>query len=333
VAADPEEVAFKDQLQAEAEPPPPALAGYAAEAPILPGSIAQYWMPLSGERPAGKQLVYDPVVLAKATVALLDQRRKVDHRQTHFLALEPPQEGHAARWETAESLDYDSDELAPGPAEEALFGAVPESLNASKKLTALKKGLSDHLYINSQVTLLHNRKLDLYSQVGEELSDFQVRVREAADDAMDEEADKIKDRFEKKLDQVEDRLRREQRELEEAEQEYSARKREEALSAAESVMRFFGSRKAGSALSKASTKRRMTTRAKLEIEESEEQIKEYEEQLEELQRDLQEEIEELKDHWAEIAAEREEFHVRPRRADVQIAFLGLGWRPSWRDAS
>lgn len=329
----PGEVAFKDQLRTEAEPPPPALAGYAGEAPIMPAAIAQYWMPLIGAHPTGKLLTYDPVVLAKASVSMLDQRRNVDHRKSHFLALEPPVEGHAARWETAESLDYDSDKLASGPAEDALFGSVPESMNASPKLTALKKQLSDHLYLNSEVTLLHNAKLDIYSRVGEELDDFQRRVRRAADDAMDEEADKIKDRFEKKLDQVEDRLRREQRDLAEAEDEYSARKRDEALSAAESVMRFFGSRKAGSAFSKASTKRRMTTHAKQDIEESKDQIQEYEEQLEELKKELQEEIEELNDRWAEIASQQEEFQVRPRRADVQIAFLGLGWRPSWRDAS
>jgi peptidoglycan hydrolase CwlO-like protein len=71
----------------------------------------------------------------------------------------------------------------------------------------------------------------------------------------------------------------------------------------------------------------MTERAKLQVTESKEQIVAYEKDLEELQKELQSEIEELHDKWAAVAQEFEEFQVRPRRADVQIAFLGLGWRP------
>jgi hypothetical protein len=332
----PEEVslgegAFKEALRAEAAPPLPSLAGTTVEPPVLSRAIAQHYLPLSGEPPAGRRLVYEPVVLAQATVAMLDQRRGVDHRQCYLLALEPPREGYAALWETAESLPYGSDALAAAPAGEAIFAAVPDSVNAPAKLTALKNQLGDHLYVNSRVTLFHNPKLDLYSDVGEEMSDFQAKARLAAEAKRDEEVAKLRQRFEAKLDTVEDRLRRERRDLSDSETEYAARKREEALSAAESVLGLFGRRRASTALSRASSKRRMTERARLEIEESEEQIKVYEKELEELQREMQAEIQDIHDEWAEIGGQVEEFHVRPRRADVQIGFVALGWRPGWRD--
>ena len=323
---------FKSELRSAAAPEPPSLAGYTDEPPVLPSAIMQYHLPLPDEEPAGRRLVCDPVVLARASVTLLDQRRGVDHRENLMLALDPPPEGHAARWEAAESLAFDSPGLAAGPAAGALFAAVPESVNSAGKLSAFEKQLSDHLYINNRLTLFHHAKLDLYSRVGEDMADFQRRVKAAADDKRDIEADQLKERLKTGLDRVEERLRRERRELSDAESEYASRKRDEALSAADSVLGFFGGRRSSSALSRASSKRRMTQQAKLEISESEEQIEVYEKDIKELQREMQQEIEQLQARWATVAEQLDEFQVRPRRADVQIDFVGLGWRPVWRSA-
>lgn len=325
-----DEAAFKQQLRDKSAPPAPSLEGFSTERPLLPSGITQQFLPLGRATPDQGTLVYDPVVLGQATVAMLDQKRGVDYRKSYLLALDPPAEGRAARWEEAEELDFTSDALALTPATDALYASVPESVNATTKFTALKNQLSDHLYVNSRVTLLYHSRLDLYSNVDEESSDFQARVRRAAEDQRDEEVEKLKDRYQTKLDRIEDKLRRERRELSDAESELSARKRDEVLSAAESVLGLFGRRRLGSTLSRASSKRRMTTRAGQEIEESEEQIKTFEKDLEELQKELQAEVQDIHDRWAGVAEQVEEFYVRPRRADVQIGFVALGWRPDWR---
>jgi hypothetical protein len=323
---------FKSELRTAAAPESPSLAGYTKEPPVLPSAILQYHLPLPDEEPASRSPAYEPVVLGRASVALLDQRRGVDHRENFFLALDPPPEGHAARWEAAESLAFDSSGLAASPAAGALFAAVPESMNSARKLSAFKKQLSDHLYINNRLTLFHHAKLDVYSRVGEDMADFQRRVKRAADQKCDIEADRLKERLKTKLDRVEERLRRERRDLSDAESEYASRKRDEALSAADSILGFFGGRRSSRTLSRASGKRRMTQRARLEISESEEQIEAYEKDLEELQREMQQDIEQIHERWATLAEQLDEFQVRPRRADVQIDFVALGWRPVWRSA-
>ncbi|MCK4832676.1 MAG: hypothetical protein KAS81_07900, partial [Anaerolineales bacterium] len=58
----------------------------------------------------------------------------------------------------------------------------------------------------------------------------------------------------------------------------------------------------------------------------------YEKDLEELQREMQQDIEQIHGRWATVAEQLDEFQVRPRRADVQIDFVALGWRPVWRSA-
>lgn len=323
------ERAFKTQLQKEALPLPPSLEAYAADPPLLSHAVDQYFLPLR-DQVLEARLTYEPVVLAEATVSLLDQRRGVDHQMRHFLALEPPPEGRAARWEEAESLTFATDELRSDPAGEALFASIPASVDAAPKLSALKKQLADHLYVNSGVTLFYHPDLDLYSQVGEDQPDFQARLREAAEDQRDREVEKIKERYETRIDRAEERLRQGRHQLSDAEADYAARKRDETLSAAETVLGFLGRRRSSTALSKASSKRRMTTQARHKVEQREEQITAYEKELEELQREMQKEIEALNDQWGGATKTLEEFRVRPRRADVQISFVALGWRPVWR---
>ena len=326
------EQAFKDELRQQAAPPPPSLEGATSGPPVLPADLSQYYLPLPAGQPAGDQVVYQPVVLAKAAVTLLDQKREVDHREDYLLALEPPAEGYSAQWESAERLEYDSTALAASPTGGAGFAPVPESVNTAAKFRAIEKQLSDHLYLNTRVTLQHSPQLKLYSRVGESSADFQARLRRAAETERDAEVEKLKDRFGIKLDRVEDQLRRERRDLGDSEADLAARKREEVLSGAESVLGFLVGRRPTTALSKASTKRRMTERSKQQMEESQEQIQVYEKELEELKKELQAEVEQIHQKWADAAAELEEFQVRPRRADVQIAFTGLGWRPVRRQA-
>ncbi|MBN1319176.1 MAG: hypothetical protein JXA42_27075, partial [Anaerolineales bacterium] len=324
-----EERTFKEELQAAAAPVQTDVGGYSSEHPIMPASVPQYFMPLEG-RTAGKFLVYDPVILAKAVVSVIDQRSNTDFREDYLLALEPPEEGHTAHWEAAKKLKYESDALAPVPAEGAKFGPVPGALNTGPKLTALKTSLSDHLYTNTRVDLFQNIKLKLYSRVGEDRDDFEKRVRDAAAEEMEKEVDKLKDRFEDKIDRVEEKLRRKKHDLSEAEAEHTGRKREEALSAAESVFGFLTKRRAGRALSQASTKRRMTERSKLRIQEFEDHIKEFEQEMKDLQRDMQDEIQDIRDSWADIAQDIQEYQLKPRRADVKVTFVALGWQPDWR---
>ena len=72
------------------------------------------------------------------------------------------------------------------------------------------------------------------------------------------------------LDRLEKKLVKEQRELEEDKADYDARKRDELLSAGETLvgmLGIFGKRKS-TGLSAASRKRRMTSRAKEDIQES-----------------------------------------------------------------
>ncbi|HSJ57109.1 MAG TPA: hypothetical protein VLC95_08005, partial [Anaerolineae bacterium] len=192
-----------------------------------------------------------------------------------------------------------------------------------------EREFGDHLYRNSVQTLWYNPHLKLYSEFDETEDAFRRRCQAAAKDAQEAEADKVKAKYERDLKRLETSLQREERELEEDKAEHEARKQDELLSGAESVFGLLTGRRSSSRLSKASTKRRMTSKARADIKESEETIAELEEQLEEVQGEMERALEDLAAQWAGRADDWESEEVRPRRADVQIDLFGLAWLPRW----
>jgi hypothetical protein len=225
------------------------------------------------------------------------------------------------------ALSAEDVEAVPRPG--ALFADLPPALGESKQHTALKKGFDDYLYYNEHITLWHNPHVDLYSAPEETRNAFVRRVREAVREARDEEASKLEDRFDRNLERLEDKLNREERELDEDEIEYSARKKEELLSGAESVFDLFSGRSIRRSMSSASRKRRMTRQAKADVEESEEVIEELEADMEELERERTEALEALTGEWAERIEDLDEIEVTPRRADVRVRLFALAWLPHW----
>jgi hypothetical protein len=75
------------------------------------------------------------------------------------------------------------------------------------------------------------------------------------------------------------------------------------------------------------TKRRMTTKAKADVEESLEMIDKYKEEIEELEEERQEALEEIEEKWQEILEGDAEISVSPYKKDILIELFGVGWYP------
>jgi hypothetical protein len=335
------------QSQPQSQPQPQPELPYNQVPPQLPSAVQQVFLPVqvsldeamktlardrswSARSITGQEgyLVYDPALLGLATVRFAHAKSRQTHSEevAYLLHLDSP--SSTVDWSQGK-VELDARKTATRPAPKAYFGELPSDLGDSKRHTALKNEFDDYLYYNSKVTLRYNPHLKLYSEFDETDKAFQRRCREAASDARDAEAKKIKDQYERKIDQLEAKLQREERELEGDKTEYDARKQEEFLSGAETVLGIFTGRKTTRGLSTASRKRRLTRQAKADIKESEEAIDEMENELEDLKKEMQRELDEITDQWAQRIDDWEEEEVRPRRTDVQINLFALAWIPRW----
>jgi hypothetical protein len=264
-----------------------------------------------------------------ATVQFVSSKYDVDDLREVAVLLEAPESRGKVDWDEGRTLDLAHSDMSDRPFGEALFADVPATVSSATKMKALAKNFSDHLYRNQAIVLRRHPSLKLHSRPGEPEGEFIVRCREAAREARDEEVDKLSDKYEKKIEKLSDKLEREQMELAEDEAEYSARKREELLSAGESVLGVFLGRRSGRAVSTAARKRRMTTRAKADVEESKATIVKLSEDIAELEEELREEVEGITERWEEALEEVEDVKVTPRRADIEVERFALAWAPHW----
>jgi hypothetical protein len=319
---------------------------FAMAPPSLSSRIQQVYLPLRRgasttaldlESEAGgpielqaRHLLYVPAVLGAGSLRFVDRTRDVDEREDFMLLAQPPERAGMLSWEQAQALDLTIRDLRDQPEPKATFDELPESINESPEFTALEKDLDDQLYYNSSVTLLYSPLLDIYSRPKETEREFRMRLQQVARERRDEEIDEITERYQDKIDKVEDRLRREEADLAQQEADAAARKRETLVSVGESVVGMFLGRRSTRIASTALSKQRQATKAKLRLQETEEDVVELEEDIKELEEELQEEVAEIRTRWEEALTELEEYEVRPRREDVQIGVFGLAWTPHWR---
>ncbi len=319
--------------------------GLSAQPPALPPSLEQAFIPgrISAEEAVrrleereqrslsatGTRLVYQPMVLGMARVSFVSRKLDVDEERNVALVLDPTGSSGRADWGEAEETGLAYRDLADGPASDALFDEVPPEVSTAAKLTSLKKGFSDHLYREQAFVLSSNKALSLHSRPGESTKDFAARCRDAAREARDAEVDKLSDNYERKLDVVQDRLSRKERELIDDEADYQARKREEVLSAGESVLGVFLGRRSSRAVSTAARKRSMTAKAKADISDTQAELAKLREDVADLQAEMRDEAEAIARKWEEALGDIEETRVTPRRTDIDVELLALAWTPYW----
>ncbi len=277
----------------------------------------------------GREMIYVPHLLARGTVRMVNQTRKVDHQETVTRLLIPEKDALGVNWDTG-PVELSADVLSPKPVGKGGYAPVPAMLSRARDLKRLKKEFADYLYHNISTTIWHNPVLKLYGRVGESQREFRTRCEDEARRRRDEELKKEKAKTDRRIARVEGRLRREERELEADQEELEARKREELLSLGESAFNLLTGRRSSAMVSRASRKRTLTTKAKADVEESLEAIEDFKQELEELEAQWEEQAAEIRNRWADTVDEIEEFRVRPRRTDVRVDFCGIAWVPVWR---
>ncbi len=338
----PEAVAAPAARAAAVEP-----SGYSRTVPALPPDLTQALLPVQigssaavakledelGHRveAAEAALVYEPRLLALGNVHFVDRKHRISESRKVGRLVQPQDLGTFVRWQDADPTSLDAAQLADRPEPDALFAGVPGELSTASKLKDLHRDFSDYLYREQVLDLYHNPELQLYSRPDESERDFRIRAQQVAREKRDEEVEKLRKKYQRQLDQLQTRLGREERELSEDQAKYEARKREELLSAGETVVGMLGvfGRRSTTGLSRAATKRRLTEQARADIEESEAEIERLQQEIEDMRRMMQEEAEAIGQRWTATVDQVEPYGIKPRRQDVQVEVVALAWAPFW----
>jgi hypothetical protein len=280
------------------------------------------------------RLVYKPAIAGGAEVSFVDRKRNIDERVEKFLLAPALDDPRGVDWDEAETLPLRLRDLASGPErvgadQGPFFAAAPEQANSARELKSIGTDLADWLYYNSRLPIAVHPELGIAQDPGETERAFKIRLRQVARERRDAEVDALEEKYEARIDKLKDKLRKKEHDLAADEADHQARKQEELIGAGETVLGMFMGRRSSRSLSRAATKRRMTRKSKLEIEETKDEIADIQADIAELEAELEEAADEITQRWDNALDELTTDELQPRRTDVDVQLVALAWLPHW----
>jgi len=270
---------------------------------------------------------YEPALVGQAKVYFANRTYNLDLEKKISVNL-PGIEGRGLmRW-----LDYQHEPIdllaaESSPLPNATFGDLRYPFDDEKDIASLSKDFEEWIYRDKGVTLFTNDMLKLTSKPGESREEFEARCIEASQGGQSDEVKKIELKYEKLRKSIESKKMKEEIELDKEQKILNQRRMEEAGTGLSTVINLFSNRK--KSISSSLTKRRLTSTAKSNVEESELMIEEYTKQLAELDEKLKEELDAHKEDTQDMAGTIREVTINPYKKDIIEEFFGLGWIPHY----
>jgi len=313
--------------------------GHETRSPV-PSGVSEYFLPTNlslteAMHVAGKSLpdaqltgtLYRPALLAVSNVRFLDRKYDLDTELRRAALVKDPDKRGVVRWENHFYASFPSKSMERQPAPQARFASLGAPLTDSSQMKALERDFVDWNYRSVTIEVRENKALKVFAGPDESQAAFMRKCAEAAREAADAEIEKKAEQFDRKIDSLEDKIAREERELREDESELSHRRMEELGTHAENVLGLFGGRRRSRRLSSSLSKRRMTEKAKADVEESEDALEDYEHELEELHAERERAIQEIKDRWGDVVNDVEEVTITPFKKNIYVELFGVAWMP------
>ena len=307
--------------------PAPARAA-SLERPIVPPGIEQFFVPPSKGAHA---VAYAPVVLGSARVGFTDTKNGIDEMRDVLYAAEISEGAVPVDWTTAAPLDVAAASLLRTPPGPAAQHAVPSAALQAKNYAAWEKAFSRWLSQSETLEILRHRDSKLTSRAGESERDFRIRLQDATRAARDEAVDAMRKKYAPKQAAMAERLRRAEASVEREQQQASQARLQTAISFGTTLLGAFLGKKAISAgtIGKATTAARgvgRTMKESEDIKRAGESVEAVKAQAAELDAELLAETQRITSRF-EAESPLEKVALVPKRGQVTVQFVALGWVP------
>ncbi len=300
----------------------------AAERPVLPNEIQELFLPA----PGGGGPHYRPGLLALAAVHFSDAKAGVDTVEESLLFL--PLEAGALRldWESAEKLELDERDLLRSPAAGAGFDALPGAAAQKSSYAAWERELVDFLYRTRRYELAKSALTGAVSRPGETERDFRIRQAAQLREERDAAVEKLRTKAAPKLARIEERIRSTSQKLDREKAQVTHQGVQTALSLGKTVLGALFGRKlvSRSSMSGAGSTFRgvaRTARERQDVVQAEESLEALHAELANLEAEMEREVAALTERYDPQAESLETVALRPKKSDVDVRFLALGWQP------
>jgi hypothetical protein len=298
----------------------------ASAPPIVSPGVQQYFVPAAAAQPH-----YTPVVLGAARVAFGDAKLGIDEVRDVVYAAPFGSGALTVDWTTATPVEVGTADLRDAAPAGATYDEVPAAGLQAKNYALWNKGFGKWLSQAEKLELMRQRDLKLTSNPGESERDFQVRVRNAQRVARDAAVDAVRKKFASRQAQLEEQKRRAAASVERESAQASQQKLQTGLSVGATILgAIFGRKAIGvGSLGRATTAARGVGRSMKEsddIRRASENLEAIAERARALEHEVAQEIRRITGEF-DAAGAVERVSLTPKRGQVSIQLVGLGWLP------
>jgi hypothetical protein len=321
---------------AAAAPQPPADADASPVAPPVASGIpvtylnpAAAWAADVGAAAGGTRL--RAYVAARVNLRFDDTAAGIDEQQ-EYEALYGPLDG-GLDLDAEHAVDYDDRDFASEAPPGGRYVLPSAPIAQPAFFRDAERDIAGRLVANRSLDVFRNRTLKLSSRPGETREAFAARCDEAAQQAADAEAAKLKIKLEAKQEKLQAALEIAHRRVAELDTQTRARQANELIAGAGAVLgALLGGRRSArsitNAIGTAASRRGMSATAAQRRETAQAKAQQSEDALHEIEQEILDEVQRIDAEWKQKAAEIETFSIRPEAADVRVERVSLVWVPT-----
>jgi hypothetical protein len=239
-------------------------------------------------------------------------------------------------WEEATQTEVRDRDLETVSEPEALFAEVPAALGDPKSYLAWTRDFREWLYRSQSLRVFRSPSLQVASNPGESERDFRLRLQQTGRERRDQLLERLRQRYTTRIVSLQERIRRAAQAVEREQEQAKQQKLQTAISVGVTLLDAFMGRKAirRTTLGRATTAARGAGRILKEgqdVGRAEENVQALQQQLAQLEAQVARESEALKTAVDPLSEELEALEVKPKKTDISVRVLTLGWAPYWRD--
>ena len=326
---DPEKIAQSLKPRRPASEPEAKMEPQIDQRQLVPDDVRQIFVEPQRRLSSDHRLIYRPSLLGRGRLHFVKSTYDVDQwEERTFLASVTDGQLPNEIWDEAEPLEERLD--FENEAEEGVqFAKVPSDLQKAKNFKTWNKELKEFLYRGQKLDVWKCVALKQYSEPGETLGDFKVRLEQMVSEKRDDETDKLRKKYASKFSTLRGKIRRAEDKLELEEDQYKQSRMSSVLSVGSTLMGALLGRKSTRNASSSMRSMGRQSKEKADIARAKDNLEDLQVEFEDMEHAFNDEVDELTEKLSIENLEFDDLQVTPRKSDISIEEFAVCWLP-WR---
>ncbi len=312
------------------------IEGEGGELLALPPKIASlfsnYFLPAREVAGLKGVKAYYPAVFFEAKVSISRSRPPVHHEDRIILLTEAKENLTLEDFAKGRVLDLTAKDInykdfCSDWRKDFRFFELPDSYSRANFAKRLVKMVKDFICTNYRVSVFTYEGLKIYSEPGESLSSFAVKVKKVLEELRDKEFEKKKSAYMKKVESLKKKIRSRKEKIEVLNTEISELKKLLAVKSTDIVFSVFRRR---SPVTKLTTAERIRERIRVKekrLNQLEREVRELEKELELLAREMERELADVIAKYEVKIDKFKKIDVKPGKREVEVILSAILWIP------